>query len=832
MPDLGPCFSRAKIRVSEDQPGFPSFWNFAHQGPIQVSYDQRAITINGERAFFLGGSVHPSRATPTTWSYALDDAVRNGLNLVTMYVMWSAHQELPNEEIDWGFPGNDYIECSDNPNSDGKCKWNLGAAIRAAADRGLFVHLRVGPYACAEYNYGGIPEWLALHRPKLEMRRPNREWLEVMREFVSSVVTYINEEKLWSHQGGNIIMAQIENELGGENEFENPENRLLIDVHGNFVDPGSVPPDGSSPLRNATIQDYADWCGAIAEELAPNVTWTMCNGLYANNTILTCNAIDTGHLWLEGHGRESERIQVDQPAIFTEFEGGFQTWGSTAEKPLDYFWGRTARAMARDALKWFARGGCHLNYYMFFGGYNRGRQAGAGITNMYANEAPLCPSGERRQPKYGHFQALHEAIIDIAPILLAAPTALGKEIPLNYQDDDGAWKQGVDQRAFIYKPDGFQRSVIFLENDANEQVLIQLPNERNKTNVGVLTMNANSAIVVVDGYVAFDSSFVDPTSTSVERVYLEKNSLPLLLDWVSFVEPIGALPGNAATWRREFPVEQTRLNADSGISSDYAWYETSFRLESNMKKIKLYVETQMANALVAFVDDKYVGAVDNHLKKEGPITVEIEIGGLPAGDHKLQLLSESLGYMNLIGRWGGSTLQKTKGITGNVWLSTESATNNNISLVDGRDWGSFPGLYGEAIGRVDGLNRNSLSKLDSLSSSSRRPTWSSVLFDTPSYDPTFQAFAVTITNGRGHFWLNGRDLGRYWNITRGRTETYSQENYFLPHDYLHTDGRLNELIIFSAFGDTRGHVSLQVSWIFSSDSETLLDEVDYKGACL
>jgi hypothetical protein len=826
-PELGPCFARAKIRVAEDQPGFPSFWRYAHKGPIRVSYDERAITINGERAFFLGGSFHPSRATPMTWNYALDEAVRNGLNLITIYVMWSAHQLLPNSEIDWGFSGNYEVACDDTPGSDGMCRWTLGSALRAAADRGLFVHLRVGPYVCAEYNYGGIPEWLALHKPKLEMRRPNRAWLELMRDFVSSTINYINEEQLWSHQGGNIIMAQIENELGSEGKFESPENRLLVDEDGNFVDPGSATPD-SGALRNATIQDYADWCGVIAAELAPNVTWTMCNGLYASNTILTCNAIDTGHTWLEQHGGTNGRIQNDQPAIFTEFEGGFQTWGSTAEAPLDYFWGRTARAMARDALKWFARGGCHLNYYMFFGGYNRGRQAAAGITNMYASEAPLCPSGQRRQPKFGHFEALHEAMAGIAPILLDAETALGKEIALSYQDDDGKWTQGQDQRAFVYKTDDSQRSVVFLENDANEEVLIQLPSDQRGTNVGVLTMNANSAVLVVDGNVEFDSSSVDPRSMSVERIYLEKESIPLLLDWVSFQEPLGAHSGNAATWTRTTPVEQTLLNADSGISSDYAWYETYFYLEHDVKNVILYIETQMANAFVAFIDDERVGAADNHLKKEGPITLKIELGNLVRGKHTLQLLSESLGYINLIGRWGGTTLQKTKGMTGDVWLSLGSS---NSSLVDGREWRSYPGLYGEAIARVNGMNRQSLRQLDGVSSA-RKATWSSVLFDTPGYDPTFQAFSVRITRGRGHLWLNGRDLGRHWNITRGDTDKYSQENYFLPNDYLQTDGDLNELIIFDVFGEPRGHVDLQVSWISSSESNTFLDEVDYEGACI
>ncbi len=819
----GPCFVPAKIRVASDRPGFPSFWKYAHRGPLHVGYDSRAILLNGERSFFLGGSFHPSRATKMTWNYALDEAVRNGLNLITLYVMWSAHQILPNSKMDWGFPGSYGVACEDD--LDHSCGWNLASSIRSAADRGIFVHLRIGPYDCAEYNYGGIPEWLSLHKPKLEMRRPNREWLDVMKSFVTSVVTYVTDQKLWAHQGGNIIMAQIENELGADGDFESPENRLLIDDKGNFVDRDQRRRHDKT-LRNATIQDYANWCGEIAEQLAPNVTWTMCNGLYANNTILTCNAIDNAHVWLEKNGGNG-RIQVDQPAVFTEFEGGFQTWGSTAEKPLDYFWGRTARATTRDAMKWFARGGCHLNYYMFFGGYNRGRAAAAGITNMYASDVPLCPSGQRRQPKFGHYRALHEAMTGVASTLLAADTSLRKGQPLRYQDYDGLWKIGTDQRAFEYRVDDSYKHVMFVENDASNEVIVELPPLDDQTNVKIISMNAYSSILLVDGMIEFDSSSIDPRIMSVERKYAGRDSLPLLLDWVSWQEPLGAHSGDATTWTRSVPVEQTELNADSGVSSDYAWYETTFILDETLDQSNLYIETQMANAFVVFIDGEFVGSVDHHLKKEGPITLALQIGRVKQGKHKLHLLSESLGYLNLIGRWGGSTMKKQKGITGDVILSLGST---NVSLVDGREWRSYPGLHGEALNR-NGMKRdNFMYNLEM--GSSNTPTWSSTLFDSPRYDPTQEGLFVKITSGRGHLWLNGRDLGRYWNITRGESSEYSQKYYFFPDDYLHTDGRLNELILFDAFGEPRGSVELELSWIAASDTMQFEDEVDFPEACI
>ena len=82
--------------------------------------------------------------------------------------------------------------------------------------------------------------------------------------------------------------------------------------------------------------------------------------------------------------------------------------------------------------------------------------------------------------------------------------------------------------------------------------------------------------------------------------------------------------------------------------------------------------------------------------------------------------------------------------------------------------------------------------------------------------------------------MNGKDLGRYWNITQGETNNFSQEYYFLPVDYLRTDGVLNEIIIFNALGDSQlqNSTKLAVSWLTPSDLPNFKDEVNYPMACI
>jgi beta-galactosidase GanA len=125
--------------------------------------------LNEERVLLLGGSMHPSRATPQTWEAALDEAVHQGLNLITVYVIWAEHQPSMHRPLDWSLRGQVPCPVNDSERRD-SCPWNLGQAIRSVANRGLFVHIRLGPYVCAEYTYGGIPEWLPLLYPNMSMR--------------------------------------------------------------------------------------------------------------------------------------------------------------------------------------------------------------------------------------------------------------------------------------------------------------------------------------------------------------------------------------------------------------------------------------------------------------------------------------------------------------------------------------------------------------------------------------------------------------------------------------------------------------------------------------
>ena len=878
-----PRFERSSVRVRENLPGFPSFWNYHDKGPINVTYDERAMKLNGERVVLLGGSAHPIRATSATWEAAMDEAVRNGMNLVTIFVFWSAHQPFQDTPMDWSLPGytdsrycasmtphpddGDHSDSSSGNDKTGEkmardgddeCRWTLATAIRQAANRGLFVHLRVGPYACAEYNYGGIPEWLPWSVPNLSMRRPNKDWMNLMEYFLREIIHYVDSEKLWANQGGPIIMAQVENELDGE--IDETDQVVSVVVHEDGTEDGigihdmeDIHRDDSTKhgrqtttikKRNATMQDYAEWSGRVAAKYAPDVVWTMCNGLTANNTINTCNGMgDCPTSYLERYG-QTGRIQKDQPAMWTEDEAGFQVWGETPSEPTFYFWGRRARDMVRDGLRWFSRGGTHLNYYMLWGGYNRERHSASAVANWYAADALLCPSGQRHEPMFSHFRAFHNLITSMAPLLLSQPTALKHEQAVEVQGDGGTWYTAntTDQCFFVYASDSDY--AVFVENNVGSMVRLRL-----EVHAGIkeeMTLGAYGNMVFLNG-MPYNLSEVDPSTTKHRRITVDSPNQ--LTGWTHWAEPFDSKeniasdkPGSRDRQTiGSAPIEQIRLMVDHRVSSDYAWYGTNVTTSTDVHSVSLSVDTQRANGFVVFMNETFVGANDHRIPGEESITVRIDIGNLPSGKHRLKIMSESFGSFNLVGNPGFSAKAKIKGLTGSVNMTATriDGTNCTITLVDGRLWTSSPGLNGAPAADIGASvlkteDNNGIVDSNGIGTDSSNVvppcSWSAASFEKPYLVEPTQALFLQTTSGRGHVWLNGFDLGRFWNITRGTTDQYSMEYYLLPSDWLQP--KTNTLVFFNALGGDYSETKLVISSIIGSRKSHLKDEVAYADACI
>ena len=119
--------------------GFLRYSDFGGK-PYSVTYDNRSIFLDGQRVAFNSAGIHYPRFTPQQWDDLFLKAANDGYNMIQTYVFVNAH--APKLSVwPWVFVG----------------PTDLPLFISKAAAAGFFVNLRIGPYVCAEWSWGGYP---------------------------------------------------------------------------------------------------------------------------------------------------------------------------------------------------------------------------------------------------------------------------------------------------------------------------------------------------------------------------------------------------------------------------------------------------------------------------------------------------------------------------------------------------------------------------------------------------------------------------------------------------------------------------------------------------
>ncbi|XP_026447333.1 beta-galactosidase-like isoform X3 [Papaver somniferum] len=361
-----------------------------------ITYDSKSIIINGQRRILLSGSIHYPRSTPEMWPDLIQKAKDGGLDVIQTYVFWNGHEPSPGE---YYFEG----------------RYDLVKFLKLAHQAGLYVHLRIGPYVCAEWNFGGFPVWLK-YVPGMQFRTDNEPFKAAMQNFTTKIVDMMKFERLFETQGGPIIMSQIENEYGPE-EWE-------------IGAPGKV---------------YTKWAAEMAVGLGTGVPWVMCKQDDAPDPIINaCNGFYCD--WFTPNKKY-------KPKMWTEnWTGWFTGFGGAVPH-------RSAEDIAYSVAKFIQTGGSFMNYYMFHGGTNFGRTAGGPfIATSYDYDAPIDEYGLPREPKYGHLRDLHKAIKLCEPALVYSEpikTVLGSK-----------------QEAYVFNYQAGGCAAFLANNDANSDVTV------------------------------------------------------------------------------------------------------------------------------------------------------------------------------------------------------------------------------------------------------------------------------------------------------------------------------------------------------------------------
>ncbi|KAG6727684.1 hypothetical protein I3842_02G137500 [Carya illinoinensis] len=545
-----------------------------------VSYDSKAITINGQRRILISGSIHYPRSSPEMWPDLIQKAKEGGLDVIQTYVFWNGHEPSPGQ---YYFEGN----------------YDLVKFIKLVKQAGLYVNLRVGPYVCAEWNFGfyfflffrGFPVWLKYIRG-INFRTDNGPFKFQMQKFTKKIVDMMKAERLFESQGGPIILSQIENEYGPM-EYE----------------------------IGAPGQAYTKWAAHMALGLGTGVPWIMCKQDDAPDPIInTCNGFYCDYF---------SPNKAYKPKMWTEAWTG---WYTEFGGPVPH---RPAEDLAFSVARFIQKGGSFINYYMYHGGTNFGRTAGGPfIATSYDYDAPLDEYGLLRQPKWGHLKDLHRAIKLCEPALVSGEptvTPLG-----NYQEAHVFKSKSGACAAFLanYNPRSFAK-VAFgnLHYNLPPWSISILPDCKNTVyntaRVGAQSAQMKMTRVPVHG--GFSWQAYDEETTSYDD---------------SSFTMVGLL-------------EQINITKDA---SDYLWYSTDVKIDSNegfLKTGKYPVLTVLSagDALHVFINGQLSGTAYGSLGF--PKVTYSEGVKLRAGINKISLLSVAVGLPNVgphFERWNTGVL--------------------------------------------------------------------------------------------------------------------------------------------------------------------------------
>ncbi|GAB2750938.1 glycoside hydrolase family 35 protein [Streptomyces bullii] len=174
----------------------------------EVGFDRYSILVDGRRLVLWSGEMHPFRLpSPSLWRDVLQKMRAHGFNAVSASVAWNHHSPAPGT---YDFSG----------------VRDLDLFLRMAAETGLYVVLRPGPYLGGDVDGGGLPGWLTAtaSRPRTAdpaYLRHAAEWL--------SAVDAIAARHLFTRGGGTVLLYQLE-------DADDARDRLRRTVRADGID--------------------------------------------------------------------------------------------------------------------------------------------------------------------------------------------------------------------------------------------------------------------------------------------------------------------------------------------------------------------------------------------------------------------------------------------------------------------------------------------------------------------------------------------------------------------------------------------------------------------
>lgn len=186
-----------------------------------VTWDEHSLFVRGERIMFYSGEFHPWRIpVPGLWVDVFQKIKALGYNGVSFYVDWALLE---------GDPGHFTAEGI----------FSFDPFFDAAAEAGIYLLARPGPYINAEVSGGGFPGWI--QRNPAILRTNMTAYIEATQNYVSHIGAIIAKAQITN--GGPVVLFQPENEYTfGASWVTFPDTLYFGEVEQQYRDAGIVLP--------------------------------------------------------------------------------------------------------------------------------------------------------------------------------------------------------------------------------------------------------------------------------------------------------------------------------------------------------------------------------------------------------------------------------------------------------------------------------------------------------------------------------------------------------------------------------------------------------------
>ncbi len=360
--------------------------------------------LDGQRFQIRCGEVHAARVPREYWQHRLRMARAMGLNTVCAYLFWNMHEPRPGE-FNWSGQA------------------DVAEFCRIAQQEGLWVILRPGPYACAEWEMGGFPWWL-LKTDDIKLRTRDPHYLEPAKRYVKEVGRVLGPLQIT--KGGPILMVQVENEYG----FYGKDAEYMGELRQALLEAGfDVPLFACNPADHLRDGYRADLFPVVNFGSDP-----------------------------AGNFRRLRSILPQGPLMCGEFyPGWFDTWGAP------HHLGKMETYLAD--LEYMLKNDESFSIYMAHGGTTFGFWTGADRpfkpdTSSYDYDAPLSEAGWATEKFFKTRELfakyllpgetmpeppVKNAVITVAPVEAAEHASIWNNLPTPVADEHPGTFEKYDQ---------------------------------------------------------------------------------------------------------------------------------------------------------------------------------------------------------------------------------------------------------------------------------------------------------------------------------------------------------------------------------------------------